>query len=446
MAAPPRDLRRNLGACLGDGIAFSVMVGVGESYLAAFMLALGVSDSTAGLITAIPLFTGAVLQTASPAAVARLGSYRTWILGCAGLQALAFLPLAIGAARGGMRPEYAFLLAAIYWGAGLAAGPAWNGWIEKLIPRPLRPAFFARRGRWAHVAVLGGLVTGGLILESAPAAAKLDAFAILFALAALGRLLSVAFLAAHDDAPVGADERAAVPPLALFRRMADGADGRLIAYLLAVQVAVYTSGPFFAPYMLRHLELGYGRYMGVVAIAFLARVAMLPVLGRYAKRHGARRLLVLGGLGIVPVAGLWSLSTRYEYLLAVEVLAGTSWAAYELGSFLLFFEAVRREERISVLTTFNLANALALGLGSALGVLFFHVLGTGPEAYRTLFQVSSAARVLTLVLLFRIPDRPPRGTTLAVRTDAVRAEASIGRPIVASIDEAEGIDRGRRAR
>ena len=32
-----------------------------------------------------------------------------------------------------------FAIAALYWGAGMAAGPAWNNWIDALIPRDRIP-------------------------------------------------------------------------------------------------------------------------------------------------------------------------------------------------------------------------------------------------------------------------------------------------------------------
>ncbi len=42
--------RRDLHAMVSDGVAFSAMVGFGESYLPAFALALGLGSITAGLI------------------------------------------------------------------------------------------------------------------------------------------------------------------------------------------------------------------------------------------------------------------------------------------------------------------------------------------------------------------------------------------------------------
>src|ERR1700728_585759 len=61
--------RRDLQAMLGDGISFSLMVGMGETYLPAFVLALGMGQVASGLIGTIPLLVGAILQLVSPLAV-----------------------------------------------------------------------------------------------------------------------------------------------------------------------------------------------------------------------------------------------------------------------------------------------------------------------------------------------------------------------------------------
>src|SRR5215204_3750277 len=72
----PRYSRADLRRIVGEGSAHAIMVGVGESYLPAFVLAMGMGQVAAGLITTIPLLAGAVLQLVSPSAVHYLGSHR----------------------------------------------------------------------------------------------------------------------------------------------------------------------------------------------------------------------------------------------------------------------------------------------------------------------------------------------------------------------------------
>ena len=69
------------------------MVGLGETYLPAFALAVGLGELVAGLVASVPLLAGGVLQTVSPWGIRRLGSHKRWVVLCATVQSLTFLPL-----------------------------------------------------------------------------------------------------------------------------------------------------------------------------------------------------------------------------------------------------------------------------------------------------------------------------------------------------------------
>ena len=49
-------------------------------------------------------------------------------------------------------------------------------------------------------------------------------------------------------------------------------------------------------------------------------------------------MLWIGAVGIVPLAGGWWVSSNFLYLMALQLVGGASWGAYELAVFLLFFE------------------------------------------------------------------------------------------------------------
>ena len=90
--------QRDLQSIVADGVLFSVMVGLGESYVPAFALALGFGAVSASLLATLPMLAGGVIQLITPAAIRRLGSYRRWVVLCAQLQALSFAPHGGGAA------------------------------------------------------------------------------------------------------------------------------------------------------------------------------------------------------------------------------------------------------------------------------------------------------------------------------------------------------------
>jgi MFS family permease len=430
-------LRRDLRAIQADGVAFSLMVGLGETYIPAFALALGLGEITAGLVVAIPLLAGAVLQLAAPALIRRLGSLRRWVVLCAAVQAASFVPLVAAAAAGRLSAAALFLIATVYWAAGLGTGPAWNTWVGRLVPGRLRARFFARRSRQAQVSVLLGVVAGGAALHLASAHdVVLVVFAVLFLLACLCRTISVAFLARQSEPRDLPQNHRAVSARDLLRRARSSADGRLLLYMVLVQAAVQVSGPFFTPYMLGQLSFSYAQYLLLIATAFGAKVASLPAIGLLAHRFGAQRVLFVSGVCIVPLSALWICSDSLGYLLVVQLVAGAIWAAYELATFLLLFERIDESERTSVLTMFNLANALATVGGALVGAALLGAQGLGATAYHVIFGCSSAARVVTLLFLVRLGRGGAQAGLIATRPLGVRPNTgSIDAPIVVSLPE-----------
>jgi MFS family permease len=261
---------------------------------------------------------------------------------------------------------------------------------------------------------------------------------MIFLGAGFGRAVSSWFLASQSE-PVRPDEREqSVKLIDFLRRLGRGTDGKLLLYLLAVQASVQISGPYFTPYMLRHLDFSYAQYMTLIAGAFLAKVMALPALGQVAHRCGARRLMVWGGTGMVPLAAAWLVSDSYWYLMGVQIVGGVAWAAYELGMFLMFFEAIHEHERTSVLTSFNFGNALAVACGSLLGGTVLWIVGPQREVYLALFAVSSLARLASLALVRPVPESAGRIFRIALRTLAVRPMGGIEeRPILASLPQDE---------
>jgi MFS family permease len=410
----PDRIRRDVRISNADGGGYSLMVGVGETYLPAFAIAVHLGDVAVGLITTIPMLAGAIIQLISPAAIARLGSLRLWVLVSVVAQGLSFVPLAVMAMLGRAPTWLVFLSISLYWGAGMAAGPAWVTWMERLIPPRLRAQFFGRRARIMQACQLLGLLAGGVTLQIASARGEqIPAFALLFGLAALGRLFSGTCLTIQSSTTLGTEEHRRVTFREMGRRMIHGADGRLLVYLAALQIGSQLAGPYFAPYMLSRLKFSYAGYATLIASFYLAKVVASPWLGRIAHRLGPRYVLWIGGLGIVPQAAAWMVSNSFGYLLVLHLLGGIAWAAHELAGPLMYFELIHERERTSVLTMFNAMNAAAMVAGATLGGAVLHAGGAGPRAYLMLFALSSLTRLAAMPLLMRVRSRSSPGRTPA---------------------------------
>jgi MFS family permease len=186
--------------------------------------------------------------------------------------------------------------------------------------------------------------------------------------------------------------------------------------------------------MLGPLGLSYAQYVLLVATAFGAKVVALPAMGALAHRFGARRMLAWGGVAIIPLSSFWIVSENFYYLMCVQLVGGVAWAAYELAMFLLFFETMPTEERTSLLTTFNLAHAVATATGSLVGGAILYSWGPHKNVYLALFALSAICRAVGLLVLSLVPKSSTFGEAVSMRTLSVRAGAgSLDQPILPSL-------------
>jgi len=434
-------VRRDLNAIVGDGLSFSVMVGVGETYVPAFVLAAGHGEVMAGRVATVPMLVGAVCQLVTPAAVLRLRSHKRWVVSCATLQAVSFLPLVWAALAGHISRSAVLLTVSLYWAFGMSTTAAWNTWVGTLVPPQRRARFFAMRAQWCQAAAAAALFGGGALLQvGSDPSRPMGIFAPLFGVAAAARLVSSLYLSIQSDPHTAPLPAAGWDSPWRPGRFTVGGESRLFPFLLSMQATVYIAAPFFTPYMLVRLHLSYAAFTILTAAAFVSRIITLPLLGYLAHRFGTRRLMLAGAAGVVPLPALWLLSDSVVYLLALQCVAGCVWASFELATLLSFFERIDERERTRVLTAFNLANALAIATGTVIGSSLLRLWGTATGGYAVLFVLSAALRALGLLTLGRrIPDSRPADAPLPIGTLALQpSSGAIQRPVLSTVPESHG--------
>ena len=437
-------LRRDLCRVYAEGVAWSVMVGIGETYFPAFALALGMGEVGSGLIATVPLLAGGVLQLVTPYGVDRLRSRRKWAAACAATQTLTFLPL-LAAALLGAPALVVYLAAGIYWGAGMGAGPAWNPWMEQLVPKRIRAHFFSRRSRATQVGVMVGLFLGGVILDAAKEAGHpLWGFVALFVIGAGARVVSARLLWAQSEPQPPGPGEAILAGRQLWRRVREGPEGHLLVYLAFMTATVALASPYFTPYLLEHLGFSYTRYMLLIGASFAAKVVALTYLAGITHRLGALRVLRLSGAGIVLIPFLWIFTPSFLGLILLQLFAGWAWAAHEFASFLLFFDTIRANERTGLLTAYNMAGAAATVGGALVGGALLARLGPEAAGYAAIFAVSGGARLAAWVYITRLRvGREPEVELLSFRFTALRPAAEgFLRPVLSTVERLRPSSRG----
>jgi MFS family permease len=425
-------LRSDLRACTDDGITHAFMVGIGETFIPAFALAAGAAQVHGGLVYTIPFLIGATVQLVTPAGVDRIGSPRRWILLCATIQALCFIPMAIAAVLGDVPLLLVYACASVYWTVNLGAAPAWNAWVGALFPARIRATYFSRRSRICQVALLLGLLLGGVLIsryEHTPL--ELSSYALLFMAASLSRALSTRALVQQSEARSMPPARR-VSPLDFLRRIRGTPEGRVVAALLVFMLAVQVSSPFVTPYILRGLAMDKDQFTISVVTLFAAKSLALPLVGRLAGSWGARRLLIAGALVVAAASGLWIVSTAQAWIYAMQVVSGMGWAAYEMALFLLLLEHIREEERTAMYAAYYFFNAIVTVLGSFVGAAAIDALGGGVTAYWWVFGASAVLRFAAIPLMLRIPRHGHERTVPVIAVEVGTEVGAMDEPIIAA--------------
>jgi MFS family permease len=158
--------------------------------------------------------------------------------------------------------------------------------------------------------------------------------------------------------------------------------------------------------MLCDLQLSYLEFTLITATSILSQFLTLNSWGRLSDAFGNRLILLITG-GIIPLLpAAWIVSTDFWYLIAIQTIAGFTWAGFSLCSANSLFDLVNPEKRITYLAAHNVFAAIGVFLGALLGAT---LAATIPIAGNTLFNweyalyyvfLISALGRLTIFLLF----------------------------------------------
>lgn len=392
-------LRKTLKYSIIDGSFYSFTVGLGESYFAAFALAIGTTDTFAGLVSVVPLLIGSMGQTLVPFAVQRLKSYRKWVCIMALLQSFSLLLLANIATLSHVSAALLFFTITFYWITSMATNPAWNSWMGAFVPSGIRIRFFAHRIRLLQLFTLIGILAAGYFLQNTKGRSDHLAFAILFCLAGFCRLISTIFLfRSHEPQEIALNIHA-LSLCTQVKHLRNSPTGKLFLYLLTLHFTTNVASPYFAPYMLSELKLNYHQFAILTAALMIAKFMSFPLWKKCAENHSTTKLLSIGVMGIIAIPWLWIGSTNFYLLIFLQVFGGFFWAAHELGTFLIFFEHLEPKTRASFLALFSLLNNCGVVLGSLLGGVCLRTFGENMQGYVTVFIVSGLLRLIPLAMI-----------------------------------------------
>jgi MFS family permease len=394
-----------------DATAYAVMMGAGETYLSAFAVFLKASTPQIGLLASLPPLLGSLAQILSAGLGRLLGRRKPVILAGAGLQAFAWLPIALLPVlfSSAAVPLLVASVVLYHCGAHLAA-PQWASLMGDLVPMKRRGRFFARRTGVVSLVTFLSLAIGGLILHASTTAGRtLVGFLVLFGIAMCARGVSIYHLARMRD-PEGHVAALQVPVReSWWRQLGQSNFPRFSVFYALMQFSVAIASPFFAVYMLRDLQFSYAQFMANTGMSVLVQFLTLSQWGRISDVFGNRRVLSVTGVMLPLMPLLWLVSPNFWYLLVAQMLSGLSWAGFTLGANNFLYDLITPQKRATYLALHNVMASVGIFcgalLGGYLGVTFASraELLSGSTAWISpllgVFTVSAVMRTIVLMIL-----------------------------------------------
>jgi len=373
-------VQKALKTSIKEGVAYSIMEGMGLRYITPYALLLGASNKIIGFLTSIPQIASAIIQLFSLRILGGKVSRKKLSFWGALLQAIFWLPIIsleffyfVLNKRGPMIPIALIGFYTILVAAGSIFAPAWSSWMKDLVDEKTRGSYFGKRNRIVGFASLSSMVVAGYLLDVFKKINAYSGFLLIFSIAMISRFISAFLLKQQHEPPFKSHKSYYFTLWEFIRIMPQSNFGRFTAFVNLFTFSVSIASPFFAVYMLKYLKLSYLQFTLVNFASSIASLLSMPLWGKLGDRYGNLKIVKTTSSLIPLVPAMWALTTFVKsnfvffILLLIELYSGFLWAGYNLSSSNFVYDAVTRQKLPICVTYYNILNAVMTFIGATIG-------------------------------------------------------------------------------
>ncbi|MDR3692005.1 MAG: MFS transporter [Fimbriimonas sp.] len=396
---------------------------VSGAFLVGFIQRLGGSDLWIGLLTAIPNLVG-ILQIVGAIWGRGFTSYKRFVFPGGLIWRLMYLPLIALPLLPIPNAAKLTILAVCVLGGSVSTmlvNPIYNDWLAEMVPSNSIGFYFSRRS--AILTAVGATVgiLGAFVLDMIRTGGQADlGFSLIFASGLLCSAISFFMFSRMQDLPRANPIRQGLRDgiRAIGAPFGDRNYRRVLIFL-GVAVAGQTfAGNFYVAFGRETLSLSFVVLVGATTVQALGQVLSAKFWGFLSDKYGNKPALTLAGLALAlnPLPWVFCVPGRTAYnewiLVTTSFFMGIAWSGINICQFNIMLTTANVRDRANYIGSGMTVTSILGGISPLLGAVLMTTLRAheAPEiAYKTVFLVGAAMRIVTVFVLAQVQEEGASG-------------------------------------
>lgn len=371
----------------------SFIIGIAESFFAAFAIEKGMSTIQSGLLLSLPPILAVAMNLLVNSHIQKT-SVSQKVKRNVLLQMVSMGGLMAFSASLMTNTSFSFwsllTLYSLYWYGYFSSLPAWNLWISELLKADRGHGYFTLRTRMIQVGVITGLVCGGAILQwNTPLLTHAHLFGLIFATAFFALLLKYYSFHKHQNSTSVVAFSLKNMKKIFFQNK------KFFSTYGLFNGSLFLSTPYVTGYLLTIRHTSYFQFMLITASLFAGKIMTTYLLNLKKNPPSPMRLMAVGGMLGAPLPFLWPFCENVESMYALNFTSGMSWALWEIGLSLIFFKNIPAQSKIETITLYNTVGIATQMVGTAIGALLIRYVFK--YDYTTVFIFAGIIRFLCVL-------------------------------------------------
>jgi MFS family permease len=398
----PETILKNMRWFLYDGLFSASALAIINVFYTLYLESLGASSSQIGMMSSLSNLIMLVVMLPGAWLSERAGSRKKAVLFSLGLSRFFILVSALlpfwFTGQAAVLPVIAVRL--LIDNFNVVSVPPWTSLSADIVPMQHRGRYFATRNLVMSVSTMFTTLAVGRLISSA---GRPQGFQAAMALAfAIGMFSTWMYSRIHEPAAKAAKVTSYSPRALIATLRNDGNLRNYAIYIFMWNASIALAGPFIQIFYVREVHATTAIVGTMTMIATLSGLFSTHLSGKLVEKWGGYKIQLISGLTVPLLPVIWGLVQSPWGALPAYLYDGFVWSANTLASFNFMLTLAKPSKLTLYNSIVQVGTSMGAILGASVGGLLVDAIG-----FRTVFFISGAARLLSMLVFWRMVRPAP---------------------------------------